>query len=259
MSRQDIHTPEEWARILKEQAGFTREQRHELYNRVDIKAKKVILDVGCGTGVITADIAGLTDGHVIGIDIDDKKLEYAKEFVSDRMDVMIADVLNLPFRDNTFDVVTFSIVLTHILRQEEALTEMARVTRKGGFVLATTEPDYAGILSYPETEADAIFEKRLEGIGVEMRTGRKLKYLFRKAGLETEIGLCKGLLDYANEDSEKRVERSLKYFHKTKDLLAEHGRTEEKIETFKQEQIELIRNDMNFSFCPCFYAIGKKV
>lgn len=258
ISRQDIHTPEEWAEILKKQADATKEHRHNLYQKIDIKAKKTILDVGCGTGAVTADIASLTEGRITGIDVDDKKLAYAIEAVPEHVDLLIADVLTLPFKDDTFDLVTFSVVLTHIRPQQQAVNEMARVTKKGGIVLASIEPDYAGILSYPETTADPIFREFFEEIGVEMKTGRKLRYLFGKAGLKTEVGLCSGLLEPPKEDSEKQVEQYLERFDKTKQPLVKHGWTDQQIEEHKQEMIGLIRNELIFSFCPCFYAIGRK-
>jgi 2-polyprenyl-3-methyl-5-hydroxy-6-metoxy-1,4-benzoquinol methylase len=74
MSGQDLHTTEEWIRLLKEQADYTRDYRFNLYEKVNIGSKKKILDVGCGPGIVTTDIASLTDGCIIGIDIDDKKL-----------------------------------------------------------------------------------------------------------------------------------------------------------------------------------------
>ena len=258
MSKQDIHTPERWAEILKRQADNTREFRFNLYRKVDIQSKKNILDIGCGTGVITADIASLTEGEVTGIDIDDKKLEYAKGEVPDRVNLMIADVLHLPFRDCTFDLVVFSIVLTHIHEQQEAVNEMARVTQENGVVLATLEPDYAGMLSYPVSKAEPVFEKFMKESGIEMYTGRKLLYFFRKAGLKTEIGLFDSLSYYEKHDSETRVEEFLKTFERTEKLLRSDGWTDQEIEDHKQSELDLIKNDLAFSFCPCFYAIGRK-
>ena len=257
MSRQDIHTPEEWVKILKDQADYTKKYRYNLYEKVGIKDKKNILDIGCGTGAVTKDIAALTDGYVTGIDVDDKKLEYAKLLISDRVTLMRADVIQLPFKDNSFDLVVFNIVLTHIHEQQKAVAEMVRVTQKNGIVLASMEPDYAGMLSYPESEADSILQTSFEEIGVEMHTGRKLRYLFGKAGLKTEVGM---FTDYFNseEDTEKRVKRFLEYFGKTEKILSENGWNNQQIQEYKQEKLELIRNDLIFSFCPCFYAIGRK-
>jgi ubiquinone/menaquinone biosynthesis C-methylase UbiE len=260
MSRQDIHTPERWAEILREQANLTKKYRYDLYEKVSVQDKKNILDVGCGTGAVTEDIISLTSGHVTGIDIDDKKLEYAKPLISDRVIFSKADVLDLPFPDNTFDLVTFCIVLTHITQQQKAVNEMARVTQKGGIVLATLEPDYAGIMHYPESKADHIFRKFFEDNEIEMYTGRKLRYYFVKAGLKTEIGLYTDILDKMNEesDSEEKIKDFLKSFERSARLLSDNGWNDEEIEEHKQENIELIRKDLLFSFCPCFYAIGRK-
>ena len=57
---------DDWVKFLKEQAGYTREYRHNLYEKVDVQSKMNILDVGCGTGAITADIASLAKGAVFG-------------------------------------------------------------------------------------------------------------------------------------------------------------------------------------------------
>lgn len=260
MSRQDIHTPERWAEILKKQADYTKEYRHNLYAKVDIQNKKEILDIGCGTGAVTGDIASLTEGHITGVDIDDKKLAYAKSLFSERVPVVRTDVLHLPFKDSTFDLVVFNIVLTHITQQQEAVCEMARVTKKEGIVLATMEPDYEGTLNYPENEATSVFNKFFEDIGVEMQTGRKLRYFFTKAGLKTDIGLFNVFDDFKTEDKspEERVEEFLKNFTWTEKKLSEYGWDAKKIEEHKQKEIELIRDDLAFSFVPCFSAIGRK-
>lgn len=258
MSRQDIHSPERWAEILKAQADLTKSYRHRLYQKVDIAQRELILDVGCGTGVITADIASLTEAHVIGIDIDDLKLQYAKPLVSDHISIMRADVLHLPFTDETFDLVVFNIVLTHIGPQQEAVCEMVRVTQKGGIVLAALEPDYAGTIEYPVSKVSPVFSQAFTEAGVEMQTGRKLRYLFRKAGLEVEIGLYGEYLDFVNEDPTNQAERFLEEFERTRELLAKRGWTEGEIEDYKKEELELIRNNLTFSFIPCFHAIGRK-
>ncbi|MGD2248042.1 MAG: class I SAM-dependent methyltransferase [Candidatus Methanofastidiosia archaeon] len=253
----DLHTPEEWAKILKNQADYTREYRLKLYKKVDISEKECILDIGCGTGAVTEDLVSLSNGVITGVDIDDKKLVYAKKLL-DTVNFLQTDVLWLPFRDNTFDLVVFNIVLTHINEQERAVKEMARVTKKNGIVLATIEPDYAGVVHYPETKADHIFKEKFEGIGVEMETGRKLRYLFSKAGLKTEIGLCNVGIDTYNKDPEERIEMYEENFYRTEETLSGYGWSPEEIKEFKHEQIDNIRNNFDFSYCPCFFAIGRK-
>lgn len=258
MSGQDLHTTEEWIKLLEEQADYTRDYRFNLYKKVNIESKKKILDVGCGPGIVTKDIASLTNGHVVGIDIDDKKLVYAQTIIPDHVDLMKANVLELPFGGNTFDLVVFSVILPYIRDQQKAVNEMARVTRKGGIVLATSEPDYAGALYYPENKAFLPSLKHYEEIGLDIRTGRKLKYLFRKAGLETEIGVCDRMLHFVNMDAQEQLKNYLDDFPDSKQILMKAGWTETQIEDYKEESIDLIQNGLSFFFVPAFYAIGRK-
>jgi ubiquinone/menaquinone biosynthesis C-methylase UbiE len=256
MSETEMST-EDWIVFLKKQADHTREFRHSLYERVDIKRRKRILDVGCGSGVITAEIASLTGGDVIGVDIDSQKLAYAK-LITPRITVMEADALYLPFRDNTFDLVMFSVVLMHIKEQQKAVNEMARVTRKNGIVLATMEPDHAGALHYPESRSHPLFMKNLEEKGSDTHMGRKLKYIFTSAGLKTEIGITTHDMDMMNRNSNEFLEHFLHYFEFTKKSLRKYNWTEDEIETYKQDYVYLIENNLWFSFMPIFYAIGRK-
>ncbi|MBU7017708.1 MAG: methyltransferase domain-containing protein [Theionarchaea archaeon] len=258
MSGQELHTTEEWIRLLEEQADYTREYRFNLYKKVNIESKKKILDVGCGPGIVTADIASLTDGYIVGIDIDDKKLVYAQTIIPDHVDLTKANVLELPFGDNTFDLVVFSVVLPYIRDQQKAVDEMARVTQKGGIVLATGEPDYAGALYYPENKAVSPSLKYYEERGFDIRTGRKLKYLFRKAGLETEIGVCDHMLRFVNKDAQEQLKDYLDHFPESKQILMKMGWTEKQIEDYKLESVDLIQNGLSFSFVPAFCAIGRK-
>lgn len=148
---------EDWIRKLKQQAEDSMEYRHVLYEKVDLKNKKNILDVGCGTGAVTLDIAQSTNGQVTGIDIDSEKLEEARKVLYNipNIKLMEADVLDLPFEDETFDLVLFNVVLIYIKDQQKGMSEMARVIKKGGYVMATLEPDYASYISYPEDITDS--------------------------------------------------------------------------------------------------------
>jgi ubiquinone/menaquinone biosynthesis C-methylase UbiE len=258
MSGQKLHTTEEWVKILQEQADFTEEYRHNLYRRVNIQTKRNILDVGCGPGIVTVDIAALTTGHVTGIDVDDKKLAIAKTIVSDDICLLMADVLELPFKNNTFDLVVFSVVLPYVKDQQKAVNEMVRVTEENGIILATLEPDYAGELSYPEDGAHLPRLEYMKKMGVDITTGRKLKFLFRKAGLRAEIGVCDSSLHFINRDPEENVKEFLKNYSSNKEFYAKLGWTEQQIEEHLNKMMEIIKNDLGFRFTPAFYAIGKK-
>jgi ubiquinone/menaquinone biosynthesis C-methylase UbiE len=252
---------EDWIKKLKQQAEDSREYRHELYDKVDLKNKKEILDVGCGTGAVTLDIAQSTSGNVTGIDIDSEKLEEAKKVLSNipNIKLMEADVLDLPFEDETFDLVVFTVVLIYIKDQQKAITEMARVTKKDGFVLATLEPDYASYISYPGDIIGPLVTKHMERLGADVKTGRKLKYLFSSAGLKTEMGLETAGDFIIMRDDDKLLENFYKSVWVLDKLLKGFDWTEKEIEKYSNSMEKKWKMGTQFAYLPSFYAIGKKV
>ncbi|WP_234426158.1 class I SAM-dependent methyltransferase, partial [Streptomyces kebangsaanensis] len=112
-----------------------------------------ILDIGCGPGTITADLAELVpDGHVTGVDRAAGVLERARATAGERglsnVDFAVADVHALEYPDDTFCVVHAHQVLQHVGDPVRALREMRRVTRPGGYV-AVRDADYAAMTWYP--------------------------------------------------------------------------------------------------------------
>lgn len=112
-----------------------------------------LLDVGCGPGTITADLAGLVaPGTVVAVDAAAGILEEARTTAAARSAGTIvfehADVLALPYPDDHFDVVHAHQVLQHVPDPVGALREMRRVCRPGGLV-AARDGDYGGFLWTP--------------------------------------------------------------------------------------------------------------
>ncbi|WP_086696416.1 class I SAM-dependent methyltransferase, partial [Streptomyces recifensis] len=112
-----------------------------------------VLDIGCGPGTITADLAALVpDGRVTGADRAPGILEQARATAERRglanVDFEVADVHSLGHPDGTFDVVHAHQVLQHVGDPVGALREMARVTRSGGLI-AVRDADYAAMTWYP--------------------------------------------------------------------------------------------------------------
>jgi ubiquinone/menaquinone biosynthesis C-methylase UbiE len=260
MGKDDEWTTEDWVKKLKQQADDSRRYRHRLYGRVDLVRAERVLDVGCGTGAVTLDIAESTRGQVVGIDIDEDKLEEARRLqeVVPNLEFQVADVQDLPFPDGAFDLVTFNIVLVYVPDKQRALQEMARVVKPGGYVLATLEPDYAGWLQYPEGDFVDLFFEQLKGMGADLETGRKLKYLFTKAGLDTEVGMDTDDDFIYQRDDRVKLERfdSEVWFYRR--LLGMSGWSEEATDKHIAEERERIEAGLSFSFMPGFYAIGRR-
>lgn len=94
-----------------------------------------VLDVACGTGVVTRTIADRLGGRgtVVGLDLNDAMLTVARRMRPD-LEFRKGDVAELPFSDESFDAVTCSMAMFFFPDQVRALGEMARVTKAGGTV-----------------------------------------------------------------------------------------------------------------------------
>lgn len=118
-----------------------------------LKPHMKVLDIGCGPGTITADLAALVpDGHVTGVDRVPEILEQARSTATGRglanVDFAVADVHALDYPDDTFCVVHAHQVLQHVGDPVRALREMRRVVRPGGIV-AVRDADYEAMTWYP--------------------------------------------------------------------------------------------------------------
>jgi SAM-dependent methyltransferase len=99
-----------------------------------IDAADCVLDVGCGTGSLSARlIANPRTSSVRGIDLSPVYIEHAKRHNGDdRLDFKVGDACTLPFPDGSFDRALSMLVLQFIPQPERAVREMRRVTRPGG-------------------------------------------------------------------------------------------------------------------------------
>ena len=113
-----------------------------------------VLDVGCGPGTISADLARrVFPGSVTGIDVSDDVIEAARRDhpPADDLSVEFAvgDVYSLDADDASFDVVFAHQVLQHLSDPVAALREMRRVLRSPG-LLAVRDSDYGAFVWSPE-------------------------------------------------------------------------------------------------------------
>ncbi len=100
-----------------------------------LAADSSVLDVGCAKGFMMHDMAELIPGITVkGVDIS----QYAIENAIDDMKthVQVADAKDLPFDDNTFDVVIAINTIHNLVREDcaQALREIMRVSKGGAFV-----------------------------------------------------------------------------------------------------------------------------
>ncbi|MFE9407757.1 class I SAM-dependent methyltransferase [Streptomyces sp. NPDC006704] len=156
----------------------------------ELKPHMRILDIGCGPGTISADLAALVpDGHVTAVDhapgIVEQARAYAAERGQENMSFAVADVHALDFPDDTFCVVHAHQVLQHVGDPVRALREMRRVTKPGG-IIAVRDSDYKAFAWYPELPAlDSwldLYHRVARANGGEPDAGRRLKSWALAAG-----------------------------------------------------------------------------
>ncbi len=114
----------------------------ELLATANLRPGERVLDVGCGTGVVTrqaAEAVGAT-GAVTGVDIAPEMIELAGTIPTTGAPIewRQGDAASLPFADGTFDVVLCQLSLMFIEDRAAAMAEMHRVLAPGGRVLVTT-------------------------------------------------------------------------------------------------------------------------
>lgn len=151
-----------------------------------------VLDVGCGPGTITLDLArAVSKGRVTGLDRSAGVISEASKAAAQaglaNVDFQTGDVYSLDFDDNSFDVVHAHQVLQHLSEPVEALREMGRVCRPDG-VVAARDADYAAFTWWPEVpELDewlGLYRAVARSNAAEPDAGRRLKSWARAARLE---------------------------------------------------------------------------
>ncbi|MFM8888434.1 MAG: class I SAM-dependent methyltransferase [Solirubrobacterales bacterium] len=100
---------------------------------------KTVLDAGCGEGETIERLGDLLPHPVTGVDLNPDSVAFAVERLpGDRFDT--ADLLNLPFGDDSFDLVLCLEVLEHIPDPRPALAELARVSSRELILSVPHEP-----------------------------------------------------------------------------------------------------------------------
>jgi len=111
---------------------------HRLRERATVKLIKrygrcsIVLDAGCGTGLITRHL----DGTVIGVDINSWNLTRAQQHAPQACYIM-ADLENLPLSNETIDLVVCTETLEHLSNPERTISEFTRILRPTGKLIGS--------------------------------------------------------------------------------------------------------------------------
>ncbi len=163
--------------------------QESLLAEADPQAGENILDVSCGTGLVTVPLAKLVSpgGAVTGVDISDGMIEKAwaekKRRLIENISFQQSDAEALSFDDNSFDVAICSLGLMYFPDPQKALKEMLRVVKPGGRVAALVlgERKNCGW-----AEIFPIVDKRVKSdvcpLFFQLGTGTGLQLAFETAG-----------------------------------------------------------------------------
>jgi SAM-dependent methyltransferase len=151
-----------------------------------------LLDVGCGPGTLTADLAArVAPGEVLAVDTSAEVIAeaeaYAREAGARNLSFQVGDFRSAGHAERSFDVVHAHQVLQHLGDPVGALTEMRRLMRPEGMV-AARDGDYSAMVWWP---ANARLDRWREIYlavtrrnGAEANAGRWLLHWARQAGFE---------------------------------------------------------------------------
>ncbi len=165
-----------------------------------------LLDVGCGPGTITADLAArVAPGRVVGMDRSAEAVAAAIELAatSPALSFVAGDLYAMDFEDGAFDVVHAHQVLQHLDDPVAALAEMARVCRPDGWI-AARDGDYATMTWYPDYPELGrwleLYCAAARANGGEPDAGRRLVAWARRAGCADIVATSSSWCFAAPED-----------------------------------------------------------
>jgi 2-polyprenyl-3-methyl-5-hydroxy-6-metoxy-1,4-benzoquinol methylase len=167
-----------------------------LFDRIGIAPGMSCLDVGCGGGDVTCELArrAAPTGRAVGIDMDATKLAIAREEADGDAGLAVeyreGDALTTEMAPE-YDVVYVRFLLTHLADPEAAAARIAAALRRGG-VLIVEDIDFTGCFCHPASTAYdryvELYTQAAWGRGVDPNIGPRLPGLLGAAGCE-RVGL----------------------------------------------------------------------
>jgi len=198
--------------LFRDTAGLDATQARELADRLELRAKSPdeiearaaylglldvaegdrVLDVGCGSGVVTREIARRVgpSGCAVGVDPSPALLAIARDLadvegLGNRVELHEGSALALPFADGAFDVAIAVTALSHTPGAEGAIPEMARVVRPGGRIgVFDLDTDMTSVTHPDRTLTRRIIAAASDANAVDGWLSRRLPLLFVRAGLQ---------------------------------------------------------------------------
>jgi SAM-dependent methyltransferase len=202
----DTENPDAFIAYLDEADALPliQELRREASARLALRPGESVVDVGCGTGTVLAELAATVgeSGHAVGVDASAEMLAVARTRVPDRVELVRADAGSLPLEDDSFHAYRAERLYQHLDEPLGALAEARRVLKEDGRIVLV-DPDWGGLV----VDVDDHETFRLaRHASIEARpgatAGRRLRGLLLEAGFRDVdvVGTAPVLTEYAVAD-----------------------------------------------------------
>src|SRR5437899_7054178 len=109
----------------------------DLVRRIPVRPKGDVLELACGTGIVTQRLRERVDStfRLVATDLSEPMLAYARNKVKGKIDWRLADAAALPFKDDTFGAVVCSLGVMFVPEKAKFFSEARRVLLEGGTLL----------------------------------------------------------------------------------------------------------------------------
>lgn len=155
----------------------------------EIKKEKFndLLDVGCWTGpTLTLLVKEFPDKHYVGLDLTPKMIEVAKAKKLKNVEFIVWDAENLPFKENSFDIVVYSQSFHHYPNPQKFFDWVSKVLRPGG-KLILRDMSWWPLLSWFMNYIEIPLLNKIWYGDVRIYTKNDIKKLCKKSWLKLEI------------------------------------------------------------------------
>lgn len=190
-----------------------------------------LLDCGCGPGTITAGLANLiAPGQVTGIDKEAGQLDRASAYARNQdvtnVHFQEADIYQLPFQDESFDVVFMHALLQHLQNPLKALKEAIRVLKPGG-IIGVRDDDQGSLIMAPHDDKMERVIQLLKQVmihsGGDPYVGRRHRELLRVTGFVNIQATASCESDGLLEETKKRGDLAAKLLEHMSETIVQQG------------------------------------